>query len=160
MRKSNLKNKLSVRLLALIPVTLSLAFIIACSNTEELEPTNEITSKTEVSYKNASFVLDGEKVAQKVIDNLDATDIQRVNIVKTEDGDQFEITTKAVKKQNVSFEDARKLIVVDGVTMADDFDVSSIGKENIKSVNIIGLEKEIKKYTDGDYDRVLLIETK
>lgn len=164
MRKSNLKNKLSIRLLALIPVILSMAFIIACSNTEELAPTTEAVPETEMSFKNATYVVDGKEipqnVAQKVVDKINKEGIQSVNVVKSEDGDQIEITTKALKKPKVSFEDARKLIVVDGVTMADDFDISSIGKENIKSVNIIGAEKEIRKYTDGDYDRVMIIETK
>ncbi|WP_168731223.1 M56 family metallopeptidase [Robertkochia marina] len=172
MSKSNVNPGSGLRLLVLLPITMLLCLAIACTNAEEPEAAKEEMnipppppplSMEDMNFDDATFVVDGKEVSKAEVNKIGAKNIQTVNIVKGEHGDQFEIVTKPQVVQvakKINYEDARKLFVVDGEIQKDDFEVSSIGKENIKSVNIIGLQEEIKKYTDGDYDRVVIIETK
>ena len=147
-----------------------LCFAIACTNSEEPEAATEEmnippppppVALKDISLENTTYVVNGKEVSKGFVDHLKPEIIKTANIVKGVQGNIIEIVTKDFNtKEKVSFEDSRKLIIVDGEKMSDDFKISSIGKENIKSVNIIGVEEMIKEYTDGDYDRVVLIETK
>ena len=169
MSKSNAKARSSLRLLALIPVTLAMFLAIACSNSEEtssetegltVPPPPPPISMTDKSLENATFEVDGKVVSKAYIDKLDQEDIVTVNIIKEGEADKVVIRTNSMTNKKVNFETAKKLYVVNGEVQPDDFDVSSIDKENIESVNIIGDKDVIKKYTDKDYDGVLLITTR
>lgn len=159
MSKTNVKSRSGLRLLALVPVTLALIFAIACTSVEE--DTTEADLGLD-KIENATFEVNGKTVTKAYVDRLDPENIQTVNIVKEGDEDKVKIVTRGLVKlkEKISYEDAKKLFVVDGEVQAENFDISSIGKENIKTVNIIGDKNEIKKYSDEDYDGVVVITTK
>ncbi|WP_224484832.1 M56 family metallopeptidase [Robertkochia aurantiaca] len=159
MSNSNVNAKSGIKILALIPVVLTLLIAIACNTTDNDQ---KVTDFKGLETKNATFVVNGKTVSKDYVDKMNDEEIATVTISGGEKGDVVAIVTKSEIKtpEKFSFENARKLYVVDGEVQDDTFDMSAIGEENIRSVNIIGVEDEIKKYTDKDYDRVVIITTR
>ena len=170
MSKIKVKTRSSLKLLALIPVTLAMALAVACANPEEpvstadelnIPPPPPPVALKDLNPEEVTFWVNGKQVTKAYVDELDPKIINTVNITKDEDGNKVIINTKDRKiAKKVSYELAKKLFVVNGIAQEEGFDINTIGKENIKTVDIVDDPALVAKYSDKHYDGVVMITTK
>jgi hypothetical protein len=94
---------------------------------------------------------------------VNSDSIVKVEVIRKGDKDVKIITVeKTVEIRNGDGEEAddNTLIIIDGVKQTDKATFSKLNPDKIQSVNVVKDKNEIKKYTDKDYDGVIIIQTR
>ena len=91
-------------------------------------------------------------------EDLDSLDVLvKTNVMHSE---KIIIAKNVTIEKSADREPSNTLIIIDGVEHMEENAISSINPDMIESVDVINDKKMMKKYTDKDYEGVIIITTK
>lgn len=125
---------------------------------------NQKDSSTNKIHSNLLYIIDGTKVSIDTLKNMDPKSIKQTSLY---------IIDNSIKKDTIKNYDgvlvittnnetipSNSLYIVDGIKQIDSDAIKSINPNAIEKIEVIKKESEIKKYTDQNYDSVIIITTK
>ncbi len=141
------------------------------TETYDVKVVGDTARGTKIVYYNNDMKMGGDTTTVKYVISKDNPDI-----MLSEDPDSIEdvlVNTNVMHKEKViitktiitsdnstSEELSNTLIIIDGVEHREKNAISSVDPDMIESVDVIKDKKMMKKYTDKDYEGVIIITTK
>lgn len=177
MTKISNKPQSRFRILSLLPVSVILIIAVAILNGFFVQDADAQQKEKKAKKDNAkeitvtgyamkpdtmNYILDGIRVSD--ISNLNPDSIESINVLKTDR--TIVIRTKSFTRKNlpeagttINTGSDNVLYIFDGNPITKD-EMNKIGPSQIQSVNVIKGKDQIRRYTQGDYDGVIIITSK